>query len=110
MPCKSDVVPFSPVLCDSFSTYDILRGRKRTKDPQDLRKELPMDKKDLPTTPSYEIHKDPRNPDTVGIVIGNLDPTLREALGFSEDCSSVGIVTSKRSSLKNIFGADEAIK
>ena len=69
-----------------------------------------MDKKDIPTTPSYEIHKDSRNPDTIGIVIGNLDPTLRETLGYPEDCPSVGIVTSRKSSLKNLFGADEAIK
>jgi hypothetical protein len=63
-----------------------------------------------PAGGSYELHRDPRNPDTIGLVIGNLDPTLREALGMPEETTSVGIVSSKKSSLKNIFGADEAIK
>ncbi len=63
-----------------------------------------------PSGGSYEVHRDPRNPDTIGLVIGNLDPTLREALGMPEETTSVGIVSSKKSSLKNIFGADEAIK
>ena len=72
-----------------------------------------MDKKEntsVPSTPSYEIISSGKKSDSVGIVIGNLDPTLREALGFPEDCSSVGIVSSRKSSLNNIFGADEAIK
>ena len=74
------------------------------------------DKKDIPSSisapsgGSYELHRDPHNPDTIGLVIGNLDPTLREALGMPEEAASVGIVSSKKSSLKNIFGADEAIK
>lgn len=76
--------------------------------------DLIMDKKDNSNSTilsgSYELHRDPHNPDTIGLVIGNLDPTLREALGMPEETTSVGIVSSKKSSLKNIFGADEAIK
>lgn len=50
------------------------------------------------------------NSDTFGLVIGNLDPQLREALGLPEDCASIGIVSSKRRNAGPIFGADEAIK
>ena len=45
-----------------------------------------------------------------GMVIGNLDPTLREALGLPEECASVGIVTSEKRRPDIYFGADEAIK
>ena len=45
-----------------------------------------------------------------GMVIGNLDPALREALGLPEDTASVGIVTSNEKKASILFGADEAVK
>ena len=53
-------------------------------------------------------HSGPGEP--FGMVIGNLDPTLREALGLPEECASVGIVTSEKRRPDIYFGADEAIK
>lgn len=46
----------------------------------------------------------------IGMVIGNLDPALREALGLPEDMASIGIVTSTEKKASILFGADEAVK
>ena len=45
-----------------------------------------------------------------GMVIGNLDPALREALGLPEEIASIGIITSNEKKTSTLFGADEAVK
>lgn len=62
------------------------------------------------STASGNPYKHPGANEPIGIVIPNLDPALREALGLPGQIASVGILTSTENNMSTLFGADEAVK
>ena len=73
-----------------------------------MKKDTPLNSPSCPDVPTGLVSRAESEP--FGYVIGNLDPTLRDMLGLPEECSSIGIVSSKKRSSSMLFAADEAVK
>jgi len=73
-------------------------------------KKAPENTSGTPNPYKSNPYKHSKAAEPVGMVIGNLDPALREALGLPQEYASVGIVTSTEKKASILFGADEAVK